>query len=87
MVKKLPEMLCRWNAFEQPVRAALRAYKDGTVSADRTLQALDAYLAAATRRGNDLDEVDNEWQRVCWDWYESNLARMYPNEKRYLRKP
>jgi len=83
MPKRLPEMLCRWNAFEPMLRDALHTYATGEVTAERTLAAIDAYQAAATGRGSLLIHIDGEWERACWDSYERHLHLSHPDDKRF----
>lgn len=73
MPKRIPEMLCRWNVFEPMLRDALRAYAEKRVSAERTLEAIDAYQAAATSGEHVLEESDEGWERICWDSYQRHL--------------
>jgi len=85
--KKLPEMLCRWNAVEQMMRDAISNYSQELFSAEKTIQTIDALLWAATGRGeglkkNQIDEIHN---RMVWDAYYTRLHKTHPNDKRFNR--
>lgn len=85
MAKIMPEMLLRWNAMEKPLREALRAFKEGSVSAERTVSVVDNLLAAATLRGNELESADAALENEVWDAYEKRLRHENPNDKRFWR--
>lgn len=87
---RLPEMLCRWNAMEQPLRDTLKAVAKGEISTRIALLMVDTYLAAATRRGSEFDWAEAEFtaeeddcMSEAWDHYEEWLLEKYPSDPRF----
>jgi hypothetical protein len=77
-MKKLPEMLVRWNIFEKMFSEILQPIRDlqkRGVSIDPSLweeatRRIDQAVAATTCRGEQLRDTSEETVNIIWDAYE-----------------
>ena len=77
MTKKLPVMLCRWNAFEQEAHKIFYEFESGQYDALTALYMLDFLIGATTGRGYSMTDPGEVLpahlearEDTIWDAYE-----------------
>lgn len=80
-MKRLPEMLLRWNVVESLLAGAIREAAQ-TGDWESGVREMDQLIAATTLRGSVLDDTSDEIANPAWESYEQEAVRKYPNDPR-----
>ena len=91
-MKKLPEMLCRWDVFERLYREIIDPIKSlqrDNMCIDpeiweECVRRIDQAVAATTRRGHHLDETSIESMDLIWNRFDEIAKQKYPGDKRVI---
>ena len=84
-MKKQPEMLMRYAVAETLINCAIvRAKKSGDWESG--VREIDQLMAAATLRGEQLEDTTDDIMNAMWAEYEKDAERKFPGDKRILNR-